>query len=60
MARGVPIRGICLYPVAAYPGWDDGRLCHAGLLGDVDETGARSVYEPLAQEIARQSAIFEL
>ena len=31
--RGVPVEGVCLYPVANHLGWDDDRLCENGLLG---------------------------
>ncbi|WP_235559635.1 MULTISPECIES: beta-glucosidase [unclassified Methylophilus] len=45
---GIPIDGVCLYPVVDYPGWDDNRHCPAGLLGYADNTGQRPVYTPLA------------
>jgi beta-glucosidase/6-phospho-beta-glucosidase/beta-galactosidase len=32
MAHGVPLQGICLYPVSDYPGWDDDRHCDCGVL----------------------------
>ena len=32
MASGVPVEGICLYPVLDHPGWDNGRYCPNGLL----------------------------
>lgn len=49
---GVPVEGICLYPVTDYPGWDDDRHCPTGLLGYTDDNGERPVHEPLAAEIA--------
>jgi hypothetical protein len=49
---GVPVEGICLYPVTDYPGWDDDRHCPTGLLGYSDERGARPLHAPLAAEIA--------
>ncbi len=30
--RGVPVEGICLYPILNHPGWDDDRDCQNGLL----------------------------
>src|SRR5690606_35504745 len=39
--RGVPVDGVCLYPVTDYPGWDDGRYCPCGLFGYPDEGGGR-------------------
>ena len=56
---GNPIEGICLYPIADYPGWDNGRHCEVGLLGLLDHQGRRAVYQPLADELRRQQAIFE-
>ena len=53
--RGARVEGICLYPVANHPGWDDDRLCPNGLLGHDPAGGARMVEEPLAQEIRRQN-----
>ncbi len=32
IAQGVPLQGICLYPVSDYPGWDDDRHCECGAL----------------------------
>ncbi|GHF94672.1 hypothetical protein GCM10017783_03400 [Deinococcus piscis] len=31
-AQGVPLLGVCLYPVLNHPGWVDDRHCHNGLL----------------------------
>lgn len=31
-AMGVPVEGVCLYPVLDHPGWDDERYCPNGLL----------------------------
>lgn len=54
MAAGVPVEGICLYPVLDHPGWDDGRYCPNGLLGFSPGTGLRVADPPLAAELARQ------
>ena len=58
MASGVDILGICLYPVLAYPGWDNDRHCDVGLFDTVNEGEARTVYRPLADELQRQRAAF--
>ncbi|WP_205949784.1 hypothetical protein [Paracoccus contaminans] len=50
--RGAPVEGICLYPIAEHPGWDDDRMCPNGLLGPHVEQGGRSVDEWLAKAIA--------
>jgi beta-glucosidase/6-phospho-beta-glucosidase/beta-galactosidase len=54
MNAGVPMEGICLYPILNHPGWDDDRHCHNGLFDYPNENGEREVYEPLAIELARQ------
>lgn len=57
--RGANIEGICLYPITAYPGWDNSRHAEVGLLSTVGSGGKRDVYEPLYDELQRQKAIFE-
>jgi beta-glucosidase/6-phospho-beta-glucosidase/beta-galactosidase len=52
-SAGIPIEGICLYPIVNHPGWDDDRHCHNGLWDYADEFGNREIYEPLAVEIER-------
>ena len=49
--RGVPIEGICLYPIADHPGWDDDRMCPNGLLGPFSDAFERRVNEPLARAV---------
>ena len=51
---GIPVHGICLYPILNHPGWDDERHCHNGLLGYADAEGRRQIYSPLANELAQQ------
>src|SRR5581483_5497190 len=53
-SRGVPVEGICLYPILNYPGWIDQRRCQTGLWDYCDSSGYREIYEPMAQELARQ------
>ena len=55
---GVPIVGICLYPVTDYRGWDNDRACEVGLFCVPDEAGERRVYRPLADELKRHQAMF--
>ena len=59
MRAGVPIKGICLYPVTDYPGWDNGRHCRVGLFGEADGEGHRQVHPAYAAEIDRQKGLFE-
>src|SRR5690606_27586017 len=54
LEQGVPVVGLCLYPVTDYPGWDNDRHCPTGLLGYADDAGRRPEYAELAAEIARQ------
>lgn len=55
---GVPVEGICLYPIVNHPGWDDDRHCHNGLWDYPNEIGHREIYQPLADELQRQRKIF--
>lgn len=58
-AAGVPVEGICLYPVLNHLGWDDDRHCQNGLLDlPRDAEGRRGVIAPYAEELARQQALF--
>jgi hypothetical protein len=59
MRAGVPVTGICLYPILDYPGWEDERTCHTGLMSSAVEHGHRALCAPLAEELHRQQAIFE-
>jgi hypothetical protein len=58
MTAGVPVEGVCLYPIVNHPGWDDDRHCHNGMFDYADASGERPVFEPLAQEVSRQLANF--
>jgi UDP-galactopyranose mutase len=51
---GIPVQGICLYPILNHPGWDNDRHCHNGLFDYPDASGDRSIYWPLAQAILAQ------
>lgn len=54
---GVPVEGICLYPILDYPGWDDDRHCETGLWGYAGHSGHREACTDLAQELARQDEL---
>ena len=56
---GVPVEGICLYPILNHPGWDNDRYCHCGLLGYADENGNRQCYAPLESELKRWQERFD-
>jgi hypothetical protein len=55
---GVPVEGICLYPVLSHLGWDDDRYCPNGLFELEARRGRRLVHAPLAAELHRQRALF--
>jgi hypothetical protein len=59
LSGGVPIEGICWYPILDYPGWDDGRYCPAGLLGYADGEGRRAPFHPLQAELRRGAEEFD-
>ena len=50
-SAGVPVEGICLYPILDYPGWDDDRHCPTGLFGYADANGTRPLCVELADEL---------
>ena len=50
MDRGADIRGICWYPITAYPGWDNSRHAETGLLSTVVADGSRHVDQRLLAE----------
>ncbi len=52
---GVPLEGICLYPILNYPSWEGNEYCEHGLWGDANEAGERSICEPLARELRLQT-----
>jgi hypothetical protein len=55
--NGVPMHGICLYPVVNHPGWNDDRHCYNGLWDYASPTGEREIYEPLADELRSQQIL---
>ncbi len=60
MRRGAEIRGICWYPITAYPGWDNSRHAETGLLSTVVADGSRHVDQRLLAEFETQSEEFGL
>jgi hypothetical protein len=58
MDRGADVRGICWYPITAYPGWDNSRHAETGLLSTVVADGGRHVDERLLAEFEVQRAQF--
>ena len=60
MERGAPIKGICLYPVTAYPGGDNSRHADVGLFSTILSDGSRSLNVSLYEELQRQRELFGL
>jgi hypothetical protein len=58
LEAGVPVNGICLYPILNHPGWDDDRHCCNGLFDYADENGVREVHQPLADAIQYENGRF--
>jgi len=58
IANGIPVHGLCLYPILNHPGWLDNRHCHNGLWDYPNERGERKLYKPLANELAQWRTIF--
>lgn len=56
--QGADVRGICWYPITAYPGWDNSRHAEAGLLSTVGADGKRRVDQRLFEELQAQRALF--
>ena len=59
ISLGVPIHGLCLYPILNHPGWDDDRHCHNGLFDYADANGLREMYGPLAGAIRKRDFKFD-
>jgi hypothetical protein len=57
LRAGLPITGVCLYPITDYPGWDNERQCPTGLWGYPNAAGERPLYPPLARELRRQQRL---
>lgn len=51
---GVPVEGVCLYPVMGHIGWDDDRYCPNGPI-DLSPCGRRRIHEPSRAAIATSS-----
>ena len=59
LESGIPVGGICLYPITDYPGWDNDRHCPTGMLGFADDSGYRPIHTELAAEVRNQTERFE-
>ncbi len=50
-ALGVPVGGVCLYPILNHPGWEDDRHCRNGIWDYPGPRGGRSAFGPLVREV---------
>ena len=60
MRLGVPMKGLCLYPIVNHPGWNDDRHCRNGLFDYAGDQGYRSVHKPLARALLKANVIFQV
>ncbi len=59
-AMGASIRGLCLYPVSDYPGWDDNRHVPCGLIALGRGYRRRALRLELAAELQAQRQILDM
>jgi beta-glucosidase/6-phospho-beta-glucosidase/beta-galactosidase len=55
--EGIPVEGLCIYPILDYPGWYDERHCAAGLFSLPGSTDERYADRDLAAELRRQQLL---
>lgn len=55
LAEGTRLLGVCIYPVMDYPGWDNGRACPCGPIGQ--RAGRRFVRPGQRAMLARLAAL---
>ena len=60
MRLGVPILGVCLYPVMDYPGWDDERHCSCGLIQVAEDWEERHLRKDICEELLVQQQLLEM
>jgi hypothetical protein len=53
LRAGLPLEGLCLYPILDYPGWSNDRHCPTGLYGVADGCARRVRHDELSQAIDR-------
>ena len=54
---GVPVEGICLYPILDHPGWDDERPCPNGLLHSIPDRWERRPDMAYATALHREQVL---
>lgn len=59
LGRGVPLGGICLYPILNHPGWEDERHCRNGIWDYPGPRGGRRAHRPLVRQVLRGSPNYD-
>ncbi|MBV8522196.1 MAG: beta-glucosidase [Acetobacteraceae bacterium] len=54
LRAGVPVEGICIYPVMDYPGWSDGRHCRCGLIRAERDWSERAINKDLLDQLGEE------
>ena len=57
LRAGLPVLGICLYPVMDYPGWEDDRHCPCGLIRVDEDWEARSLDRALLAQLQEEQML---
>jgi hypothetical protein len=57
---GLPVEGICLYPVMDYPGWENLRHCRCGLIRTDGAWRTRRLDADLLDQLREEQALFAL
>jgi beta-glucosidase/6-phospho-beta-glucosidase/beta-galactosidase len=57
---GLPVEGICLYPVMDYPGWENLRHCRCGLIRTDEAWRTRRLDADLQDQLREEQALFAL
>ena len=56
---GVPVLGLCIYPIMDYPGWDDDRHCECGPIQIAEDWSTRSLRSDFVEECQIQERIMQ-
>jgi hypothetical protein len=59
LRMGLPVEGLCFYPIMDYPGWNDERHCRVGLIRLDAEYRERSVDRELTLALQEEAMLFE-
>ena len=48
---GIPVEGLCIYPITDYPGWNDERHCECGLIRISSNWETRQLCPTMLKEV---------